>query len=78
MEAKLKLFNQTFKMLIVHLKMIFTFPNWELNRNRINESIEIMGKLHELLYDFEKELAFLRADGGKVYELYVKGNKTNP
>jgi hypothetical protein len=73
MEAKLKLFKKTVKMLFGSLMLMFGFP--KSDSNQIKRAVDDIGKLHELLYDFEKELAFIRADGRKVYEVYVNGQK---
>jgi len=67
MEEKLKLFKKTCKILLLNLVIIFQWP--KNNKNSLIKTIELIGKLHELLYDFEKELAFIRAEGGKVYEI---------
>jgi hypothetical protein len=69
MEAKLKLFKELSEIIRGCLFLMFGFPRSD--KNQIKRTVEDIGKLHELLYDFEKELVFIRADGGKVYELCI-------
>jgi hypothetical protein len=73
MEAKLKLFKKTVKMLLHDLMFIFGCRHPD--KNQMTRANERFGKLHELLYDFEKELAFIRADGEKVYEVFYDRSK---